>query len=115
MCITIPLKNSQSGKKTVLDEEFIKVIEYEYAVRYLEHLGINPTANNIAVLLKKHPLSSCELNSGWNNSGQLADILYIFPHKTGKKTFDDNRDEMGYSNADLAKKKEKISNLTSEQ
>jgi len=45
ICITIPLKNSQkeNGKKYELNEEFIKVIEYEYAVRYLEILGINPT------------------------------------------------------------------------
>ena len=45
LCITIPLKNSQkeTGKKYVLNEEVIKVIEYEYAVRYLEILGINPT------------------------------------------------------------------------
>jgi len=45
ICISIALKNSQkeSGKKYVLNEEFIKVIEYEYAVRYLEILGINPT------------------------------------------------------------------------
>ena len=69
MCISIPLKNSQNGKKYELNEEFIKVIEYEYAVRYAECLGISPTQNNIAVILKKHPLSSCELGSGWNNSG----------------------------------------------
>lgn len=45
MCISIPLKTSQkdNGKKYELNEEFIKVIEYEYAVRYLEILGINPT------------------------------------------------------------------------
>ena len=71
ICISIQLKNSQkeSGKKYILNEEFIKVIEYEYAVRYLEILGINPTQNNITVVLKKHPLSNCELQSGWNNSG----------------------------------------------
>jgi hypothetical protein len=39
--ITIPLKNSQSLRSKadgdlLLDEEFIRVIEYEYAVRFLE-------------------------------------------------------------------------------
>ena len=40
VCISIPLKNSQNGKPQELNEEFIKVIEYEYAVRYLELMGI---------------------------------------------------------------------------
>ena len=39
-CITIPLKNSQNYRQEVrLDEEFIKVIEQEYAVKYLERNG----------------------------------------------------------------------------
>ena len=49
-CIYIPLKDSQTLKGRVdedgavkLDEEFIKVIEYEYAVRYLERMGTQPT------------------------------------------------------------------------
>jgi hypothetical protein len=52
-----------------LNEEFIKVIEYEYAVRYLEAMGIEPNQKMIQNLLKNQPLSSCELSSGWNNSG----------------------------------------------
>jgi len=42
ICIAIPLKNSSGNKPKELDENFIKVIEYEYAVRYLEHMGIEP-------------------------------------------------------------------------
>jgi hypothetical protein len=67
--ITIPLKNSTNSKPQELNEDFIKVIEYEYAVRYLEILGIEPNAKMITNLLKSNPLSSCELSSGWNNSG----------------------------------------------
>lgn len=42
LCITIPMKNSTKTRsdKIVLDEKFIKVIEHEYAVRYLEHMGL---------------------------------------------------------------------------
>ena len=47
----------------------MKVIEYEYAVRYLEIIGIEANPGNIQRLLLKQPLSSCELSSGWNNSG----------------------------------------------
>lgn len=74
-CISIPLKESHNLKsdaesgKVALDEEFIKVIEHEYAVRYLEKINTLATPAAIQRLLKKHPLSSCELTSGWNNSG----------------------------------------------
>lgn len=27
----------------------------------------------------------------------LADVLYIFPFKADKKTFDENKDELGFS------------------
>jgi hypothetical protein len=54
-----------------LNDNFVKVIEYEYAVRFLEHLGIEPTAKMITNLLKHNPLSSCELSSGWSNSGYV--------------------------------------------
>lgn len=72
--IVIPLKNSQNLRTKadgdlLLDEDFIRVIEYEYAVRFLEKQNTQPTAQAIQRLLKKHPLSSCELSSGWNNSG----------------------------------------------
>ena len=70
----------------------MKVIQYEYAVRYLEQMSIEPNAKNIANLLKTAPLSSCEFSPGWNNSGWLADVLYIYPNKVKKQTFETNRD-----------------------
>ena len=44
-CIQIPLKNSQNVKKDniKINEEFIKVIEHEYAVKYLEKMGTAAT------------------------------------------------------------------------
>jgi len=40
-CIKIPLKNSQNMRveNIKINEEFIKVIEHEYAVKYLEQMG----------------------------------------------------------------------------
>jgi hypothetical protein len=73
--IAIQLKNSQNlskdpvHQKQILTEDFVKAIEYEYAVRYLQIMGIEASANNIQRLLKEQPLSSCQLTSGWNNSG----------------------------------------------
>ena len=90
--IAIPLK-SQQGKAQELNEEFIKVIEYEYAVKYLEMMGIEPNPKMITNLLRNQPLSSCELSSGWNNSGSIADVLYIYPNKRKKKTFENSVDK----------------------
>ena len=44
--------------------------------------------------------------SGWNNSGVLADVLYIYPLKKDKKTFDANKEELGFTTkAKIAKNK----------
>lgn len=55
-------------------------------------MGIEANVRNIAKLLKTQPLSSCEFSPGWNNSGWLADVLYIYPNKLKKQSFDSNRD-----------------------
>jgi hypothetical protein len=68
-CISISLANTANKKVPVIDESFVKAIELEYAVKYLEMLKINPTPKNISVILAKHPLSSCELGSGQNTNG----------------------------------------------
>jgi hypothetical protein len=47
VCIAIQLKNSQNSKPQKLTEEFVKVIEYEYAVKYLEIMGVEANAGNI--------------------------------------------------------------------
>lgn len=105
------MKNSQGAKPKELDETFIKVIEYEYAVRYLELMGIEPNPKMIQNLLKANPLSSCELTSGWNNSGSLADILYIYPNKRKKKTFENSRDQINLMKMEQDPAAKKISAL----
>lgn len=87
-----------------LDDNFVKVIQYEYAVRYLEKMGVEANARNIARLLKTQPLSSCEFAPGWNSSGWLADILYIYPNKVKKQSFDSNREAMLQMKEEQAKK-----------
>ena len=70
--------------------------------------------------MKTQPLSSCEIVSGWNNSGALADVLYIYPLKKDKKTFDANKEELGFtakakSSSKAANKDIPIGRLTEEQ
>ena len=47
-CIAIPLKNSQNMRaRPELDEDFIKVIEHEYAVKFLERNNTQATSRAI--------------------------------------------------------------------
>jgi len=105
--IVIPLK-SNADQRAELDDNFVKAIEYEYAVKYLEIMGVSPTPKMIAMLLKNHPLSSCELSSGWSKTGWLASWCYINPNKKSKKVnLERKRTELGLrqggSQANLSK------------
>ena len=46
---------------------FVKIIEQEYATRYLESMNIEPTHANIQKILEKYPLKNCEIVGGWNS------------------------------------------------
>lgn len=67
-------------------------MQFEYACKYLEQLGLNCTPSNVDSVLEKAPLSSCEIIPGWNNSGWLADTVTIVPLSL-KKGFDYHRSE----------------------
>ena len=92
--ITIQLMGGAPSINKKIDPSFIKVIQHEYAVKYLEQLGLSATQSNIDYVLQKVPLTSCEFKSGWNNSGWLADSVQIIPTKAKKKTFENLRDQM---------------------
>lgn len=77
VCITIPLKGGIEPME--LDDNFRKVIEREYAVRYLEIMGVEPTKKQIKKIKKEMPLESCEIRGVWQTSGWLADVMYIYP------------------------------------
>jgi hypothetical protein len=78
--ITIYLK--KRADPTDLTEEFLKTIEQEYAVRYLEILGVAPTAKNVQKIKEQVPLVSCEIKGKWlRTSGWLADALTICPNR----------------------------------
>jgi hypothetical protein len=39
-------------------------------------------------LLKRKPLTACEICPSWDSSGWLADQVVIFPNKKKKQTFE---------------------------
>lgn len=59
--ISIPLKGG--AEPVELTENFLKVIEREYAVRYLESIGVDPTRRHIEKLLEDMPLDNCEIKA----------------------------------------------------
>ncbi|CAG9326247.1 unnamed protein product [Blepharisma stoltei] len=76
--ISIPLKGG--SEPVELTENFLKVIEREYAVRYLESIGVDPTRKHIEKLLEDMPLDNCEIKARWRQtSGWLADVIDIYP------------------------------------
>jgi hypothetical protein len=81
--INIPLKGGP--ERVELSENFLKVIEREYAVRYLETIGVEPTRKNIEKVLKEMPIENCDFDSQWwQPSDWLADTLIIVPHSRPK-------------------------------
>lgn len=49
------------------NKNFVKVIEHEYACRYLEKLNIEANQKNIQFILKKYPIKNCDIRSEWNS------------------------------------------------
>lgn len=81
--INIPLKSG--AEPTDITDAFLKVIEKEYAVRYLEIIEVEPTRKNIDKLLKEMPLENCSLKAQWfQPSDWLAGTLTIIPHSKPK-------------------------------
>jgi hypothetical protein len=70
-----PVDNPVAFKK-----EFYDQINKEYAIRYLETLGANPTPATIRMIQKNMPLKEKMVSAAWKSRGGLDDRLYIAPH-----------------------------------
>lgn len=66
----LDLIDAVKQQKGALSEEFIKMIEHEYATQYLK-LGMNleATPSNINTILKNYPLTKCEIQGTMNSTG----------------------------------------------
>ena len=80
--ISIPLRGAEPVELT---KSFLNVIEREYAVRYLEMIGVDPSRKNIEKILKEMPLDHCSIESQWRQpSDWLAETIKIIPHAKAK-------------------------------
>lgn len=64
-------------KLNVKDPAFLKILEQEYATRYLENLGVEATQKNIYKILKENPLENCEIIESRLNGGLHTDTITI--------------------------------------
>ncbi len=55
----------------MIDDAFVRAVEYEYAVKYLEYLGIDPLPKNISTILTMAPFKDCKITPGWESSGYI--------------------------------------------
>lgn len=87
IAISIPLKGGP--ERAELTEDFLKVIETEYAVRYLEQINVEPTRKNINRILKEMPIENCKFKAQWlQPSDWLANTLIIYPNARPKPQID---------------------------
>jgi hypothetical protein len=75
---SIPLK--PQDKPVSFGDGFEKQYENEYAVRYLETIGVAPTPETLKMVHKNLPISKCRVTAAWKSRGWHADNLYITPH-----------------------------------
>jgi hypothetical protein len=84
--VTIPLRPVVEGEIGT-PEEYYKVIQDEYAERFLAQEGIASTPANKAAIIRENPLLDCEMHSVWREGSQrsaIASEILIAP--TIKKT-----------------------------
>ncbi|KDO32014.1 hypothetical protein SPRG_03231, partial [Saprolegnia parasitica CBS 223.65] len=75
MHLSIPLRPQE--RPTAFPDDFYHVVLKEYATKYLEQLGANPTADNLALVLANVPLDKCRVAPGWRSRGCIDDVLVI--------------------------------------
>ena len=68
-------------KLNIKDPAFIKILEQEYATRYLENLGVEATQKNIYKVLKEKPLENCDIIESRLNGGLHTDTITIVSKK----------------------------------
>ena len=62
------------------DEEISRIARSEYAHKYLEQIGAEPTVANIKLVEKNMGLEKCRVMAAWKTRGGLSDNLYITPN-----------------------------------
>ena len=77
---------SEAELEKALIESILKQVEVDYAVQYLESVGVSSNQANVSFLLDNYPLSKCELeSSGWDVMTEMVDTISITPVDSKRK------------------------------
>lgn len=74
----IPMRSRE--KPMEITSEHHPALESEYAVRYLEKIGVTPTPENMKLVTTYAPIDQCRVTAAWKSRGWVADTLYVTPH-----------------------------------
>ena len=56
-----------------------QAVSNDYAVQYLDRIGVSPSRENITLLLREMPLRKCHVGATWRTKGWLKDQFIIIP------------------------------------
>ena len=62
-----------------LNDSFVNAVEHEYAVKYLESLGVETTQKNLGIIYSMAPFKKCGFVPSWEHSNDLASKFEIYP------------------------------------
>jgi hypothetical protein len=83
---SFPLK--PQSKAVALAPDLTKVVQPEVAVRYLENIGVTPSASNLKLVMPHVSVGkTCKMSAAFKARGWLTDVLHVTPHwavKDGK-------------------------------
>jgi len=79
--IEIKIYLKQNFNKADVNEIFLQDLDIEYAIQYLEKMGIQPTKNNINRLLKLKPIDQCDFSLTLEQvRNKQIKLLHIHPN-----------------------------------
>jgi len=79
--VTIPFKTFGQNEPFGSKEDYMQIVQDEYALRYLHMLGIPSTPNNKAVFAKCKPMDECEVHGIWSetHASNAVEAVKIVP------------------------------------
>lgn len=55
-------------------------IQEEYAAKYLQRIGADPTPENMRLVLRQKPIQSCSVSTAWRSRGWVTDTIFVAPY-----------------------------------
>jgi len=67
MKIQIPLQPVKGAAQSILPANINSIVQNEYAVKYLEDIGVHPTKENVDFVLTNLPIKEAAVIPSWAN------------------------------------------------